>query len=50
MAWPMVAGAVAGITSKLVVLPLDMVKKRVQTEVRIFAGTERGRNERFLWG
>lgn len=32
--WPVVAGAAAGITSKLVVLPLDTVKKRVQTEVR----------------
>lgn len=32
-AWPLVAGAAAGMTSKLAVFPLDTVKKRVQTEV-----------------
>lgn len=33
-AWPLAAGAVAGMASKLAVFPLDTVKKRVQTEVR----------------
>lgn len=31
--WPVLAGGVAGITSKLAILPMDTVKKRVQTEV-----------------
>lgn len=34
-AWPLVAGAMAGMISKAVVFPLDTVKKRVQTEVRL---------------
>ena len=31
--WPLVAGATAGMTSKLVVFPLDTIKKRMQTQV-----------------
>lgn len=34
IAWPVVSGGVAGMTSKLVVMPLDTVKKRLQKEVR----------------
>lgn len=34
-AWPLAAGAAAGMTSKLAVFPLDTVKKRVQTEVGV---------------
>lgn len=33
-AWSMVAGGVAGMSSKLVVFPIDTVKKRLQKEVR----------------
>lgn len=31
--WPMVAGGVSGMTSKLAVFPLDTLKKRVQAQV-----------------
>lgn len=35
VSWQLGAGAVAGMAAKLVVFPLDTVKKRVQTAVRI---------------
>ena len=34
VAWQLGAGAIAGMTGKLVAFPLDTVKKRVQTAVR----------------
>lgn len=35
VAWQLGAGAIAGMTGKLVAFPLDTVKKRVQTAVRL---------------
>lgn len=42
-AWPMFAGAAAGISSKLAVFPLDTVKKRVQTAVSGWGRTAVGK-------
>lgn len=43
VAWQLGAGAIAGMTGKLVAFPLDTVKKRVQTAVRTEGGLQGAR-------